>query len=122
MVSHTILAGYETEAQQRQFLLNQNTWAALTAIANTWTKVAFAITIYRIARYRLLKIFLWFVIISANLMLIPTMFAIWTPACEDPRKVLRPQHALCFPVVDLRYLGGASIGMDGPESEEGVLL
>ncbi|KAL2265062.1 hypothetical protein VTJ83DRAFT_7572 [Remersonia thermophila] len=113
LVSRTIINGYGTEEEQRRFLLYQNTWAALTAIATAWTKVAFAITLSRIMHHRLLKLFLWFVMITANLMLIPTMLAIWTPACEDPRKVLRPQHSECFPLVVLRYMGGTTIVYGG---------
>lgn len=83
----------------------------MTTLATAWTKVAFAITLSRIIRERYLRYFLWFVIATANLILIPGMLSIWIPACEDPRKNLRPEHATCFYLTHLQYLGGATIGM-----------
>ena len=110
LMSRTITSGYASDDDKRRFLLFQNTSNCLTTLATAWTKVAFAITLSRIVRIRVLKYFLWFVIISANLILVPGMLSIWIPACEDPRKNLRPQHATCLPLAVLEYLGGTTIG------------
>jgi hypothetical protein len=114
LMSRTITSGYASDDDKRRFLLFQNTSNCLTTVATAWTKVAFAITLSRIVRIRVLKYFLWFVIISANLILVPGMLSIWIPACEDPRKNLRPQHDTCFPLAVLEYLGGSTIGTVTP--------
>jgi hypothetical protein len=110
LMSRTIAAGYATDDEKRSFLLFQNTSTSMTTLATAWTKVAFAITLARIVRDRYLRYFLWFVFVTATLILIPGMLSIWVPSCEDPRKIFRPQHATCFKLVDLQYLGGATIG------------
>ncbi len=84
----------------------------MTTLATAWSKVAFAVTLLRIVRNRFLKYFLWFVIVTANLILIPGMISIWVPACTDPRRVYRPAHPNCMNYVYLQYLGGATIGMN----------
>jgi hypothetical protein len=110
LLSRTITSGYATDDDKRRFLRFQNTSNALSTLATCWSKVAFAITLYRIIRNRYLKYFLWFVILTANLILIPGMLSVWIPACTDPRKHLRPQHATCFHHIYLKYMGGTTIG------------
>jgi hypothetical protein len=92
------------------FFLFQNTETAMTTLATAWSKAAFAITLSRIVRNRYLKYFLWFVIVTANLVLIPGMISIWVPACTDPRRMYRPAHPNCMNYIYLQYLGGATIG------------
>ncbi len=111
MLSRCIASGYETDEEKRRFYFYQNAATGLTAPAISWSKVAFAITLLRIVRYRVLKIFLWFVIVTANLNLIPATISIWVPACNDPRKSYRPAYPECMDLDYLKYLGGASIGM-----------
>ncbi|KAK4150901.1 hypothetical protein C8A00DRAFT_45794 [Chaetomidium leptoderma] len=113
LMSRTITAGYATDDDKRNFFLYQNTSTSMTTLATAWTKVAFAITLLRIIRNRYLKYFLWFIVVTENLILIPGMLSIWIPACEDPRSVLRPQHALCFKLDYLQYLGGVTIVYGG---------
>ncbi len=86
----------------------------MTTFATAWSKVAFAITLSRIVRNRYLKYFLWFVIVTANLVLIPGMISIWVPACVDPRRIYRPAYPNCTNYIYLQYLGGATIGMANP--------
>jgi hypothetical protein len=110
LVSHLIGVGYETEDQERTFYLFQNTSTSMTTIATSWTKVAFAITLIRIVRNRAMNYFLWAVIVTENLILVPGMLSIWIPACVDPRRKFRPEHAVCFDLISLQYLGGTTIG------------
>ncbi|KXX75763.1 hypothetical protein MMYC01_207809 [Madurella mycetomatis] len=113
LLSRTMAYGYATEDAQRAFYRLQNAATAMTTIATSWTKVAFAITLIRIVRNRVLTLFLGFVIVTANLILVPGMLSIWIPACEDPRAFLRPQKSVCFWLSDLRYLGGTTIVYGG---------
>jgi len=113
LLSRTITSGYATDDDKRRFFLFQNTATSMTTLATAWTKVAFAITLCRIVRNRFLLSFLGFVIVSANLILVPGMLSIWVPACEDPRAILRPEHTLCFKLKDLQYLGGTTIVYGG---------
>ncbi|KAH6842382.1 hypothetical protein B0I37DRAFT_196371 [Chaetomium sp. MPI-CAGE-AT-0009] len=113
LLTRTITSGYTSDDEKRRFFLFQNTSTSMTTLATAWTKVAFAITLSRIVRNRFLLYFLWFVIVTANLILIPGMLSIWIPACEDPRAIFRPQHATCFKLVYLQYLGGTTIVYGG---------
>ena len=100
----------------------QNAEASATTLAIAWSKVAFAITLSRIVRNRFLKYFLWFVMLTANLILIPGMISIWSPACEDPRRIYRSAYPYCLPLKRLEYLGGATIGTDNQPSHRPLLL
>ncbi|KAL2186939.1 hypothetical protein L209DRAFT_683794 [Thermothelomyces heterothallicus CBS 203.75] len=113
LMSRTISSGYATDDDKRRFFLFQNTATSMTTLATAWTKIAFAITLCRIVRNRYLLAFLAFVIVTANLILVPGMMSIWIPACEDPRAFLRPEHTLCYKLRDLRYLGGTTIVYGG---------
>lgn len=113
LLSHTIATGYRTEDDKRAFYLYQNTSNAIIALATAWSKVAFAITLSRIVRDRPLRYFLWFVIVTANLIMVPGMMSIWIPACDDPRRIFRPQQELCFDLKTLQYLGGTTIVYGG---------
>ena len=110
LLSRTISSGYATDDDKIRFFLFQNTATAMTTLATAWSKVAFAITLSRIVRNRYLKYFLWFVMLTANLILIPGMISIWVPACVDLRKIYRPAYPACMYYVYLQYLGGATIG------------
>jgi hypothetical protein len=113
LISAAIASGYMTDKQKINFFMYQNTGVAMTTLATAWSKVSFAITLYRIIRNRYLKYFLWFVMITANLILIPGMMSIWIPACADPRKVFRPAYPTCMNHIKLQYLGGTTIGRIG---------
>ncbi|KAL2162488.1 hypothetical protein VTH06DRAFT_7402 [Thermothelomyces fergusii] len=113
LMSRTITSGYTTIDEKRRFFLFQNTATSMTTLTTAWTKVAFATTLCRIVRNRYLLTFLVFVIITANLILIPGMLSIWIPACEDPRAILRPEHTHCFRLKVLQYLGGTTIVYGG---------
>ncbi|KAK4031824.1 hypothetical protein C8A01DRAFT_51224 [Parachaetomium inaequale] len=113
LLSRTILSGYETDDDKARFFLFQNTEAAMTTLVIAWSKVTFAITLLRIVRNRYLKYFLWFVIVTANLILVPGMISIWVPACVDPRKVFRPAYPTCMDHIYLQYLGGSTIVYGG---------
>ena len=110
MLSRCITSGYDTDAEKYRFYAYQNAATGMAAPAISWSTVAFAITLMRIVRNRILNIFLWFVIVTANLNLIPATLSIWIPACTDPRRSFRPAHPKCMDLYDLKYLGGASIG------------
>jgi hypothetical protein len=111
LLSCAMRAGYATDDAQRAFYRFHDTSTSLTTIATSWTKVAFAITLLRIVRHHSMTIFLWIVIVTENLVLIPGMLSIWLPACDDPRTIFRPQHAVCFDLLSLQYLGGTTIGI-----------
>jgi hypothetical protein len=113
LLTRTITSGYTSDDDKRRFFLFQNTSTSMTTLATAWTKVAFAITLSRIVRNRILLYFLWFVIVTANLILIPGMLSIWIPACEDPRSIFRPEHTKCFNLIYLQYLGGTTIVYGG---------
>ncbi|KAK4119590.1 hypothetical protein N657DRAFT_684384 [Parathielavia appendiculata] len=113
LLSRTISAGYATEDAKRTFFLYQNTSNCMTTLATAWSKVAFAITLSRIVRNQYLRYFLWFVMVTANLILVIAMVAIWIPACTDPRRVLRPEHTRCLDLKVLQYLGGTTIVYGG---------
>ncbi len=110
LLSRTITNGYATDEDKVRFFLYHDTETAMTTLATAWSKVAFAITLSRIVRNRYLKYFLWFVIVTANLIMIPGMISIWVPACVDLRKVYRAAYPQCMYWVTLQYLGGATIG------------
>ena len=114
MLSSIIATGYATDDEKIHFYLFQNTGTAMTTLATAWSKVAFAITLSRIVRSRYLKYFLWFVMLTANLILVPGMISIWVPACADDRKVFRPAYPTCMHHVYLQYLGGTTIGKTKP--------
>lgn len=82
----------------------------MTTLATCWTKVAFAITLTRISQNRALTYFLWVIIVTANLILVPGLLSIWIPCCEDPRRIYRSEQAVCWPLRPLQYLGGTTIG------------
>ncbi|KAK4096256.1 hypothetical protein N658DRAFT_519313 [Parathielavia hyrcaniae] len=109
LLSRTISAGYATDDAKRAFFLFQNTSNCLTTLATAWSKVAFAITLFRIVSNRYLRYFLCFVMVTANLIIIVAMISIWVPACVDPRRYLRPEHTRCFNLLLLQYLGGITI-------------
>ena len=110
LLSRAISSGYATDDDKFRFFIHHNTATAMTTLAIAWSKAAFAITLTRIVRNRYLKYFLWFVIVTANLILIPGMISIWVPACTDPRRVYRPAHPACMYHGYLQYLGGTTIG------------
>lgn len=101
----------ESDDARRAFFRYQNTSTWLAAVATSWTKVAFAMTLTKIVHERPLRYFLWFVIAIANLILIPGTLSIWVPACGDPRAVFRPVQDNCFQLPVLQYLGGSFMGM-----------
>ncbi|SPN96520.1 uncharacterized protein DNG_00046 [Cephalotrichum gorgonifer] len=114
LVSCTIAVVYDqTDDARRAFFRYQNTSTWLAAVATSWTKVAFAITLTRIVQERILKYFLWFIIAVANLILIPGALSIWIPACGDPRAIYRPAYPKCLELRVLQYLGGSFLGSGG---------
>ncbi|KAK0741442.1 hypothetical protein B0T18DRAFT_432547 [Schizothecium vesticola] len=117
LISRIIALGSATDdspdATKVYFFLLHNTSITMTTIATSWAKVAFAITLTRIARHKLQRAFLWFVIVTANLILVPGMLATWIPACVDPRSVYRPVRNICMDLPTLQYLGGSTIVYGG---------
>jgi hypothetical protein len=109
-VSRTTTVGSKTGDQKRAFFLYQNVSTSMTAMATSWAKVAFAITLTRLVRTRTQTVILWVVIATANLVLVPGMLSIWIPACIDPRARFRPVNKMCFDLKTLQYLGGTTIG------------
>src|SRR5438552_4572763 len=85
LISRTMAVGSATDGAKRTFYLLQNTSTEMTMVATSWAKIAFAITLTRLVRNRVQSAFLWFIIVSANLILIPGTLAVWIPACVDPR-------------------------------------
>lgn len=101
----------ESDDGRRAFFRYQNASASLAAIATSWTKVAFAITLTKIvANDSIVKYILWAIVGVANLILIPGTLSIWIPACGDPRAVYRPAHPKCLELSVLQYLGGSFMG------------
>jgi hypothetical protein len=109
LISRIIAVGNRTREERRFFFLLQNTSVTLTTIATSWTKVAFALTLTRIARHKVQLCFLWFIIVTANLVLIPGIISTWVPACGDPRARFRPVNYMCYDLAILQYLGGATM-------------
>lgn len=107
LLSRTILCGYETDDDKTRFFLFQNTEAAMTTLVIAWSKVTFAITLLRIVRNRYLKYFLWFVIVTANLVLVPGMISILGPCLRRPEKgipgCIPYVHELHLPPVPRRF-------------------
>ncbi|KAM7219707.1 hypothetical protein V8F06_004920 [Rhypophila decipiens] len=81
----------------------------MATAATSWSKVAFAITLMRLARNKFQLVFLWFVVITANLILIPGITSTYIPACVDPRARFRPVNNMCWDLEVLQSLGGATI-------------
>jgi hypothetical protein len=112
LVSCTIAVVHdESDDARRAFFRYQNTSTWLAALATSWTKVAFAITLLHVVRERVFKYVLYFLIAVANLILIPGSLSIWIPACGDPRAVFRPANSICFKLPILQYLGGSFMGV-----------
>lgn len=113
MVSRMISVGSRTSNDKRSFFLLQNTSVTLTTIATSSTKIAFALTLTRIARHRLQLCFLWFIIATATLILIPGIISTWIPACTDPRAKFRPVNYKCYDLAILQTLGAATMTYGG---------
>ncbi|KAK4446318.1 hypothetical protein QBC34DRAFT_331839, partial [Podospora aff. communis PSN243] len=109
LISRIIAVGNRTRDERRFFFLLQNTSVTLTTIATSWTKVAFALTLTRIARHKVQLCFLWFIVVTANLVLIPGIISTWVPACGDPRARFRPVNYMCYDLAILQYMGGATM-------------
>ncbi|KAK0649871.1 hypothetical protein B0T16DRAFT_325190 [Cercophora newfieldiana] len=109
LISRIITVGTKTGDDKRFFFLLQNTSVTLTTLAISWTKVAFALTLTRIARHKIQLWFLWFIIVTANLVLIPGILSTWVPACGDPRARFRPVNYMCYDLNILQYLGSATM-------------
>ncbi|KAK3312834.1 hypothetical protein B0H66DRAFT_568975 [Apodospora peruviana] len=113
LISWLIAVGPTTDrstgAQKRFFFQLQNTLILLTTIATSWTKVAFAITLMRLARHKVQRWFLWLIMVTANLILITGITSTLIPACNDPRARFRPVHKVCWELKTLQSLGGATI-------------
>lgn len=110
LLSRATAVGYATDDDRLVFFRLHDVSTSLTTLATSWSKVAFAITLTRIVQHRFLTCFLWFVIVTATLILIPGLLSIWIPACDDPRRIYRPEQAVCWPLPVLEYLGGTTIG------------
>ncbi|KAK0618932.1 hypothetical protein B0T14DRAFT_429086 [Immersiella caudata] len=114
LVSRTIAVVHdESDDARRAFFRYQNTSTWLAALATSWTKVAFAITLTKVVQERVFLYFLWFMIAVANLILIPGSLSIWIPACGDPRAIFRPAHPMCWELPVLQSLGGSFMGTGG---------
>ncbi|KAK2811477.1 hypothetical protein FQN50_002100 [Emmonsiellopsis sp. PD_5] len=109
LLSSTIATGYDTDDEKRTFFRYHHTFNTMTAIATSWTKVSFAITLTRIVHSRVLNYLLWAIIVTANIVIILAILAIWIPACGDEIAVFRPVHNICWKLRDTQYLGGTSI-------------
>jgi len=110
-VSRTIAVVHdESDDARRAFFRYQNTSTWLAAVATSWSKVAFAVTLTKVVHEPIFKYFLWFIIAVANLILIPGSLSIWIPACGDPRAIYRPAHPMCWELPVLQYLGGSFMG------------
>ncbi|KAM7185066.1 hypothetical protein V8F33_012628 [Rhypophila sp. PSN 637] len=95
--------------QKRYFFQLQNHAIMMATVATSWSKVAFAITLMRLARNKFQLGFLWFVVITANLILVPGITSTYIPACVDPRARFRPVNKMCWDLEVLQSLGGATI-------------
>ncbi|KAK5651371.1 hypothetical protein OQA88_12528 [Cercophora sp. LCS_1] len=113
LTSGAITVGSATSEDKRAFFRLQNTTISLLMMATSWSKVAFAITLTRIARHRMQIYFLWFIIVTATLVLIPGNLATWVPACVDPRRKFRPVTDMCYSLDTLKYLGGTTMVYGG---------
>ncbi|KAK2784785.1 hypothetical protein FQN52_008870 [Onygenales sp. PD_12] len=113
LVSSTIRIGYDSDDDKRTFFRYHHTFTTMTAIAISWTKVSFAITLSRIVHSRLLNYLLWATIATANIVIILAILSIWIPACGDDVAVFRPVHNICWELRVTQYLGGTSIVYGG---------
>ncbi|GAB1318476.1 Rhodopsin domain-containing protein [Madurella fahalii] len=117
LITRLITVGPTTDrssgAEKRFFFQLQNTSILLTTLATSWTKVAFAITLTRIAQNKIQLCFLWMTIVTANLVLIPGITSTFIPACVDPRARFRPVNKLCWELSVLQSLGSATIVYGG---------
>ena len=117
LISRLIAVGSASDegpdSAKSYFFRLHNISVVMTTLATSSSKVAFAVTLTRIARHKLQLCFLWFVIITANLILVPGLVATLVPACVDPRKVYRPVHGICMDLRTLQYLGGSTMVYGG---------
>ncbi|KAK4031415.1 hypothetical protein C8A01DRAFT_51494 [Parachaetomium inaequale] len=113
LISRIITVGVETDNDKRVFFRFQNASVILTTLATNWAKIAFAITLIRIARHKAQLCFLWFIIVTANLILIPGAVSSLVPACSDPRAKFRPVDTMCLELSVIQYLGGATMAYGG---------
>jgi hypothetical protein len=111
LLSCAIAVGYDSDDAKRAFFRFHHTSTSMTTIATSWTKVAFAITLTRIIRNRILTCLLWAIIVTANIVIVLGILSIWIPACGDPIAIYRPVHNMCWKLPPLQYLGGTTIGM-----------
>ena len=88
LISRTMAVGSATDGAKRTFYLLQNTSTEMTMVATSWAKIAFAITLTRLVRNRVQSAFLWFIIVSANLILIPGTLAVWIDGpCDESEEL-----------------------------------
>ena len=107
VLSYDMSAGHSTPDDTVRFMRFLQIGLTLISPAIAWSKVAFAITLLRVVRNRFFKYFLWFIIVSGHLVLIPGMISVWGTECTSPRT---PSQTCIDPVL-LQALGGVMFGM-----------
>ncbi|KAI0007678.1 hypothetical protein F4779DRAFT_619367 [Xylariaceae sp. FL0662B] len=109
LLSGALAAGIETK---RFFLLDQLS-TTFAAAATTWSKCAFAITLWRLTSGYIPRMLLSLLVISANSLLAVGIMSVWPVVCGDPRAYLRPSTGKCWDGDELKFLGGTFIVYGG---------
>lgn len=105
LLSTIMSAGYSTPSDEAHFILFLRIGTTMISPVIAWTKVAFAITLLRVVRDGLFKYFLWFIIISGHLVLIPGIISLWLPECTSSETA-----QTCLGHASLQALGGIMFG------------
>ena len=106
LLSYDMSAGYSTPDDAARFIFFLQIGTTLVSFAIAWSKVASAITLLRVVRNRFFKYFLWFIIVSGHLVLIPGLISLWVSECTSPRI----PSQFCIDHVPLQALGGVMFG------------
>ncbi|KAI1078020.1 hypothetical protein F5B20DRAFT_250731 [Whalleya microplaca] len=109
LLSGALAAGIET----RQFFILDQLSTTFAATATTWSKCAFAITLWRLTSGYIPRMLLSLLVISANSLLAIGIMSIWPVACGDPKADLRPSTGRCWDGAELQFMGGTFIVYGG---------
>ncbi|KAI1840207.1 hypothetical protein JX266_013574 [Neoarthrinium moseri] len=93
LVSVSFASDIAVDDGKSHFFFYHQLSSSILTLATTWSKCAFALTLWRLAQKVGARIFLVFLIISSHLLVAVSVLGIYIPACGDPKTPVRPYYA-----------------------------
>ncbi|KAK9417008.1 putative Integral membrane protein [Seiridium unicorne] len=93
LVSVSFVSDISVNDGKRHFFFYQQLSSSILALATTWSKCAFVMTLWRLTNRIDARIFLIFLVVSSHLLVIVSILGIYVPACGDPKMPLRPYYS-----------------------------